>query len=123
MASRLRVTQPRRPKALHSVQELAQQYTEQAIETLAEIMRDKDAPATARLAAAEALLNRGWGKPIQPSAQSESGTFEDWLDSLDDHTKQLIADDLNRRPDIDDDPAGAPPKTNARRRLPASYWS
>ena len=96
-----------RPKALHSLQELGRQYTEQAIETLADIMNNGDAPASARLAAAEALLNRGWGKPIQATAQAETGTFEDWLDSLDDDTKQLIADDLNRGPDIDDDPAGS----------------
>jgi len=89
------------------VQELARQYTEQAIETLAEIMNNHDAAAPARIAAAEALLNRGWGKPIQPTAQAETGTFEDWLDSLDDDTKQLIADDLNRGPDIDDHPAGS----------------
>ena len=99
-----------RPKALHSVQELAQQYTEQAIETLAEIMNNEDAPASARLSAAEALLNRGWGRPVQPTAQAETGTFEDWLDSLDDHAKELIDRELNAGaagPDIDDDPAGS----------------
>src|SRR5215813_13923520 len=68
-----------RPKALHSVQELARQYTEEAINTLAEIMNNDDAAAPARIAAAEALLNRGWGKPIQPTTQADGTSFEEWL--------------------------------------------
>lgn len=53
-----------RPKVLAEVRELARDNTVLAIETLAEICRtgDKDA---ARVAAATALLDRGWGKAIQ----------------------------------------------------------
>jgi len=49
------------------VRELARQHTKAAVETLVEIMQtgDKDA---ARVAAAEALLNRGWGRPEQAVA-------------------------------------------------------
>jgi len=47
------------------VRELARQHTEEAIEKLAEIMRDQDAPSSAQGAAANALLDRGWGKPDQ----------------------------------------------------------
>ena len=54
-----------RPKVLHDVQELARQHTEAAIDTLAEIMQDEKAPHSARLSAAEALLSRGWGRPIR----------------------------------------------------------
>jgi hypothetical protein len=32
------------------------------------IMTEQQAPASARVAAAEALLNRGWGRPTQPVA-------------------------------------------------------
>ena len=99
-----------RPKALHSVQDLARQHTEQAINTLAEIMNNEDVAPPARIAAAEALLNRGWGKPIQATTQAETATFEDWLDSLDDHTKDLIDRELNAGParaGIEDDPAGS----------------
>jgi hypothetical protein len=54
-----------RPKEVGPVRELAKRYTEAAIETLAEVMQDKAAPHSARIAAAEALLGRGWGKPQQ----------------------------------------------------------
>jgi hypothetical protein len=53
-----------RPKVIAEVRTLAQQYTALAVETLAHIMQhgDKDA---ARVAAAQALLDRGWGKAVQ----------------------------------------------------------
>lgn len=54
-----------RPKELKHVQELARRYTDEAIKTLAEIMRNSNEPARARAAAAEALLDRGWGKALQ----------------------------------------------------------
>jgi len=47
------------------IRSLARSHTETAINTLAGIMRQKKAPASARVAAASALLDRGWGKPIQ----------------------------------------------------------
>ena len=72
-----------RPKAAYDVQELARQHTEAAIDTLAEIMSDEKAPHSSRLSAAEALLSRGWGRPILPTVQtSTEKTFEQWLDQL-----------------------------------------
>lgn len=60
-----------RPKAVVEVVRLAQQYTPQAIHGLAAIaMRDKGRnrePAVARVMAWKELLDRGWGKPIQPT--------------------------------------------------------
>jgi hypothetical protein len=61
-----------RPKELGDVRELAKAHSAAAIETLAEIMRDKDAPPAARTAAATALLDRGFGRP----AQSVEGRVE-----------------------------------------------
>lgn len=55
-----------RPKLIGHVRELAQAYTEESIQTLVEIMRDKKAHATSRAAAAQSLLDRGWGKAAQP---------------------------------------------------------
>lgn len=55
-----------RPKDLADVQKLARAHTVSAITTLAEIMTNTDAGDRARTSAAEALLNRGWGKPAQP---------------------------------------------------------
>jgi hypothetical protein len=58
-----------RPKLLAEVRDMARASTVEAIETIRRLMLDeKVAPAT-RLAAADALLDRGWGKAaaIQPS--------------------------------------------------------
>jgi hypothetical protein len=55
-----------RPKVLGDVQELARQKSPEAINTLSNIMNDEKAPSAARVAAANALLDRGYGKPTQP---------------------------------------------------------
>ncbi len=48
------------------IKSLARGHTATAINTLAGIMQQTDAPAAARVSAATALLDRGWGKPTQP---------------------------------------------------------
>jgi len=45
--------------------EMAAEYTPEALLTLAEIMQDETATATARVAAANSLLDRAHGKPLQ----------------------------------------------------------
>lgn len=52
-------------KATADVKEAARAFTADAISTLAEIMRGEEQPAAARVAAANALLDRGHGKPQQ----------------------------------------------------------
>lgn len=47
------------------IRSLARAHTETAINTLAHIMRSSDAPPSARVAAAQGLLDRGWGKAEQ----------------------------------------------------------
>src|ERR1044072_1086178 len=59
-----------RPKVLGDVQELARERSPDAINTLAAIMDDQKAPPAARVAAANALLDRGCGKPTQPTSQT-----------------------------------------------------
>ena len=54
-----------RPKVLTDVQNAARDYSTAAIETLARIMRNPKVPAVARISAACALLDRGYGKPSQ----------------------------------------------------------
>jgi hypothetical protein len=54
-----------RPRVLADVQNAAREHSAEALETLAQIMRNPKAPATARIAAASALLDRGYGKPLQ----------------------------------------------------------
>jgi len=54
-----------RPKVVREIAVLAREYTTQAIETLAEIMRNKRTQSSARVRAAEILLDRGYGKAQQ----------------------------------------------------------
>ena len=54
-----------RPRENAEVKALARQYTERAILTLASIMQNEDAKGSERVAAASALLDRGYGKPAQ----------------------------------------------------------
>ncbi|HEY2229971.1 MAG TPA: hypothetical protein VGI22_19965 [Xanthobacteraceae bacterium] len=53
------------PKIIFEIARVAKQYTWEALETLAGVMRDKDASPPARVAAAVALLDRAWGRPMQ----------------------------------------------------------
>ena len=53
-----------RPKADYRIKELAKEHTAIALQTLADICANGESES-ARVAAAEALLNRGWGKPSQ----------------------------------------------------------
>src|ERR1700719_1226092 len=50
-------------KANAEVRELARTYTTVAIKTLAALMLSKETDDLTRYHAAEALLNRGWGRP------------------------------------------------------------
>lgn len=43
----------------------AQQYSDEALKTLVEVMRNKKTGGAARAAAANAVLDRGYGKPKQ----------------------------------------------------------
>jgi hypothetical protein len=54
-----------RPKALRQVEELAREQTMDALKTLETIHKNTKAPPAARVAAANALLDRGWGKARQ----------------------------------------------------------
>ena len=70
-----------RRKEVGPVRELAKQYTEAAIDTLAKVMEDPSAPPSARVAAAEALLARGWGRPQQDVDLSISQVSMDQLET------------------------------------------
>ncbi len=54
-----------RKKVDQKVTDLARKYTTDAIKALARIMNDKKSGGQAVVAAANALLDRGWGKPRQ----------------------------------------------------------
>ena len=57
-----------RPRAVIEVRDLARSCTEAAVGTLVEVMTNPKAPAAARVAAAVAVLDRGWGRPPQAVA-------------------------------------------------------
>src|ERR1700730_8574085 len=56
---------PSGAKAQVQIAELAKSHAKEAMLTLVEIMRDNEAPAAARASAANAVLDRGYGKPAQ----------------------------------------------------------
>ena len=56
-----------RPKTVGLVRELAGKYTEEAIATLAEVCGNSTFPPAARVAAANALLDRAHGRPESTS--------------------------------------------------------
>lgn len=60
-------------KAAAQIKALARKHSRTAIKTLAAIMNQADGPATARVSAAQALLDRGWGKAAQPLAGDMEG--------------------------------------------------
>ena len=62
---------PKRPATIEArrifqdVADAARERTQEAIDVLAAIMKDPKAPAAARISAAQAILDRGHGKPAQ----------------------------------------------------------
>lgn len=54
-----------RPKVPSHIREMARALTEEAIETAADIMRNPGETGSARMAAVNAILDRGWGKAAQ----------------------------------------------------------
>ena len=63
-------------KTLIEIRSLARSHTRTALNVLVGVMRSKDATATAKVSAANAILDRGWGKATQPVGNSDDGTLE-----------------------------------------------
>ncbi len=61
------------PKAKAEIRSLARAHTAKAINVLVGIMGQKKAPPAARVSAAQALLDRGWGKAAQPQTGEDGG--------------------------------------------------
>jgi hypothetical protein len=55
------------------IRSLARGHTEAAINTLVGVMNSVEAHPAARVSAATAILDRGWGKPTQPISGDEDG--------------------------------------------------
>ena len=70
-----------RPRDENKVAELARSYTKEAIDTLVDLMRHgKD--DRVRGTAAQALLERGWGKPRVEVATTHKGDSESFIEAL-----------------------------------------
>jgi hypothetical protein len=52
-----------RPKVVAEIRELARQHTEVALQALVEVVKNKKAHPSARVAAANSLLDRAYGRP------------------------------------------------------------
>jgi hypothetical protein len=69
--------------------DLAREHTEEAVKTLVSIMRNEEQPAAARVAAADKILNRGWGQAPQTIALTDdrepldlSGMTDEQLEAI-----------------------------------------
>lgn len=64
------------------VHEVAAAYSPGALQVLAEIMEDRGAPAAARVTAANSILDRAHGKPVQGTyevpADERPAPFDGW---------------------------------------------
>lgn len=61
----------RRTSSELDVRELARRFNRSSIATAASIMHNRDNAPSVRLAAADLLLNRGNGRPIQPHSDAD----------------------------------------------------
>ena len=77
-------------KAPTDIRFLARQHTALAVKTLVGIAAQRTAPQSARVAAAQALLDRGWGKPKQELELNQKVTIS-------------LADSLARIAKLDND--------------------
>lgn len=70
-------------KATAEIKAIAQPYSADAIKALAQIMKRGESE-TARVSAANALLDRAWGKPSQTVSGPDGGAIKHTLDISDD---------------------------------------
>jgi hypothetical protein len=59
-------------KAVTEIRSLARSHTRTALNVLVAVMRNTKATPPARVAAANAILDRGWGKPTQSLGNDEN---------------------------------------------------
>jgi hypothetical protein len=63
-------------RTVTEIRSLARSHTRTALNVLVGVMRSKDATAAARVSAANAILDRGWGKAPQAIENGENGALE-----------------------------------------------
>ena len=60
-------------RATAAIKEAAQEYTGMALGVLVEVAENPESPPAARVAASNAILDRGHGKPTLPIAGDDGG--------------------------------------------------
>jgi hypothetical protein len=55
------------------LKQLTQRYTTEAVDCLLRLMKEPKVPARVQLDAAREILDRGWGKAVQPIAGPDGG--------------------------------------------------
>ena len=78
-----------RPRTAHNIQELARQHTIEALDVLIQIMLNEKAPPNARVAAANSLLDRAYGKAPTFST-TDPDTFKRAIDMTDDELAAIV---------------------------------
>ena len=63
-------------KTVTEIRSLARSHTRTALNVLVGVMRNTKAPAPARIAAANSILDRGWGKATQAIETSDDSALE-----------------------------------------------
>jgi hypothetical protein len=63
-------------KTITEIRSLARSHTRTAINALVGVMKSKDATHAARVSAATAILDRGWGRPVQAVENGDNGALE-----------------------------------------------
>jgi hypothetical protein len=74
-----------RPKADITIRDLARTHTQEAIDVLLAVVRNQNAPSAALVQACNAILDRGWGRPIQYNENNDrviSTSLKDFLDEI-----------------------------------------
>ena len=71
-----------RPKTDDTIRGLARAHTNVAVEILVEIASNPKASEAARVQACNAILDRGWGKPVQTSQNLNVNQTYSYLDFL-----------------------------------------
>jgi hypothetical protein len=64
------------PRAITDIKSLARSHTRTALNVLVGVMRNTDATPPARIAAANAILDRGWGRAPQAIQNGDDGALE-----------------------------------------------
>jgi hypothetical protein len=85
-------------KAIADVKAAAKECTEDAIKTLKSVMKDESKPAAARVGAAIAILDRGWGKP-----QQQIDANVNFFDQMSDEEQRIMLAALAALKDAEED--------------------